>query len=78
MIEIVDRETARIKQSGDLDASDLIRLEKLAKVYAILMSSHRENMKYGVFGNMDLEELDESVDGGGDGGQADNEGADEL
>jgi len=78
MIEIVERETARIAQAGDLDASDLIRLEKLAKVYATLMSSHRENMKYGVFGSLELDELDEAVDGGGDSGDADNEGADEL
>lgn len=73
MINIVERETTRIAQAGDLDAQDIMRLEKLAKVYATLMSSHRENMKYGVFGNLSLDDLDEAVEGEGQSGDGDDD-----
>jgi hypothetical protein len=58
---IVGQEVERIKVNPDRDERDLMKLEKLARVYTIMMASTRENLKQGVFGKIDDAEL-ESLD----------------
>lgn len=41
------------------DASDVVKLEKLTRVYSILMSDLRETVKHGLLGSLDDEELDD-------------------
>jgi phage terminase small subunit len=60
--EIVRREVALLKDKGQLDGNDAVKLEKYAKIYSTLMSSHREDLKHGVFGNMSDEELESLLD----------------
>lgn len=64
------------KKGGSRDDRDLMKLEKLAKVYATLMASHRENVKFGVFGNLSGEQLDDPIDGGEGAGAGDDSGDD--
>ena len=58
--EIVRREVKLLKKEKVLDKEQAVKLEKYAKIYAVLMGSHRENLKYGILGKLseaDLEEL---------------------
>ena len=74
-MDIVDREIARIQAVPEPDDRDIIRLEKLAKVYATLMANLRENMKHAIFGKLSDKELDSGVDGadsGSDGDEAED------
>ncbi len=67
MMRVVETEMDRIVQIAVPEDYDIIRLEKLAKVYATLMANHRENMKAGVFGKLSNKDLDDTVDAGNDG-----------
>lgn len=75
IMTIVAGEVERIKGLGiGIEAGDLIRLEKATKIYALLMSSTRENIKSGAFGKMSLEELeklDTHLDGSDDSDESD-------
>lgn len=70
IMEVVDREVMRIKALKVLSADELAKLEKITKVYGLLMSSLRENVKHNLFGRLggevlvDVaeEELDESAE----------------
>jgi hypothetical protein len=61
IMEIIDCEVKSIlarTQKGQQNEKDIVILEKLAKTYAAVMASHRQNIEYGVYGdtNNDLEE----------------------
>lgn len=59
ILAIVAEEVTRIRLKGDeRDAGDVMKLEKLSRVYSILMASARENLKGGVYGKLSLEELE--------------------
>lgn len=76
-MSIVQEEVRGIKGRGkERDDRDLMKLEKLAKVYATLMASHRENIKFGVFGNLSSEQLDDPIDGPDGAGGTDDPGQD--
>jgi hypothetical protein len=57
------------QKTGQQTEKDVVILEKLAKTYATVMGSHRENMKYGVYGDV-KGELNEAGDGLGDTGNS--------
>lgn len=76
IMTIVEREIGKL-ESGMRD-TDFMKLEKLAKVYQILMANHRENIKHGVFGKLDTKELQDAVDGGDSSSDADDTEEDEL
>lgn len=75
-LEIADRIMAVVDTSlksietGKIDAEELVRLEKLTKVYTMLMTNTRENIKHKVFANVSNlpQELTESNDGADDDG----------
>lgn len=76
ILTIVSEEVDRIKMLGmaGREAADLVRLEKVAKVYALMMSSTRENTKAGIYGKMsteDLEKLDAQLGGAEEADDAD-------
>lgn len=71
IMEIIDCEVksilARTKQNQQTE-KDIAILEKLAKTYAAVMASHRQNIEYGVYGDTD----DELKDGGDRSSDSDN------
>lgn len=77
MMDIVDKEIARIQQETEPDDRSIIRLEKLAKVYATLMANQRENMKHGVFGKLSDDDLQHAVDSE-DAGSDDEDASDDV
>ncbi len=56
---IVRREVTRLSAKPSLENNDVAVLEKLAKIYAVLMSSYREDIKHGIFGKLTDEQLKE-------------------
>lgn len=63
ILNIVFEEVEAIKNSTDRDASAIIKLEKLSKVYSTIMASNRELMKSGLLGQIASEELGVDIDG---------------
>jgi len=57
IMEVVDREVVRIKALKVLSNDELAKLEKITKVYGLLMSSLRENVKHNLFGRLGGEAL---------------------
>lgn len=55
--EILLREVKVLLHQSGFDAVNAGKLEKYAKVYAIMMESHRKDIEKGVFGNMSDDEL---------------------
>lgn len=56
--EIVKREVLKLKNSPPgLDKESLMALEKVTKAYTMLMADLRENVKQGIFGKLDEEQL---------------------
>lgn len=76
LLEIIEREVTRIKSLPVIDEREIAKMEKIAKTYAILMSSTRENMKQGLFGKLDAQELKKAIESGDDTGETDDEGGD--
>ena len=66
ILNIVFEEVEAIKNSTDRDASAIIKLEKLSKVYSTIMASNRELMKSGLLGQIASEELGVGLDDSGD------------
>ncbi len=58
---IVRREVLRLKAKEALTGTEPANLEKYAKIYTILMSSHREDMKQNTFGGASIEELESLI-----------------
>lgn len=58
VFEIIHKEILALKLKEELDTGDAVKLEKFAKIYATLMSSHREDVKHGAFGGMTDDELE--------------------
>lgn len=58
---IVRREVLRLKAKEALTGTDPANLEKYAKIYTILMTSHREDIKTNVFGGASVEELENLI-----------------
>ena len=58
IMEIIDCEVksilARTKNSQQTE-KDIAVLEKLAKTYAAVMASHRQNIEYGVYGDTEAD-----------------------
>lgn len=69
ILNIVHEEVEAIKNSTDRDASAIIKLEKLSKVYATIMASNRELMKSGVLGSISSDELGVGLDDTSDEGE---------
>lgn len=68
IMEIIDCEVKSIltrTKNGQQTEKDIVILEKLAKTYAAVMASHRQNIEYGVYGDTD-NDLEESGDRGSD------------
>jgi len=64
IMDAVECEVKKIRdkqKANSLEDRDVVILEKLAKIYSTVMGSHRENLKYGVYGD-----LEEGADGLGD------------
>ena len=61
IMDIVQDEVKALKKAP-MDLPAIVRLEKLAKVYSLLMSSLRENVKHNVFGRLELPEELENAD----------------
>lgn len=64
IMEIIDCEVKSIlrrTKNGQQTEKDIAVLEKLAKTYAAVMASHRQNIEYGVYGDTD-DNLEESGD----------------
>lgn len=59
---IVAKEVKRIKGEAALGIKDLASLEKCSKIYTMIMASHREDIKAGLFGTMPQGELEELSD----------------
>lgn len=72
IIAIVEQEVGRIKAKRGRDPTDLIALEKLSKVYSIIASSNREDLKYGVLGRLSDKELEDLEGELGEGGESDD------
>lgn len=71
IMEIIDCEVKSIlarTKSGQQTEKDVVILEKLAKTYAAVMASHRQNIEYGVYGDTD----NDLKDGHNDLGDTDN------
>jgi len=62
ILKIVDEEVTAIKNATSREVADIIRLEKISKIYTTLMANQREVLKSGVLGSL---KLDESDDAGG-------------
>ena len=58
----VAREVKRIKKMPELSAHEIGALEKYSKIYAMIMASHREDRKAGVFTDMDDKELEKLIE----------------
>lgn len=57
--EIIAKQVKLIKKEKELDKDMAFKLEKYAKIYAVLMGSHRENLKQGILGKLTEDELEE-------------------
>lgn len=66
ILEIVSDEVAAIKNTQPREPSDIVKLEKIAKIYATLMANQREVLKSGILGKLSSKELDKDLDNGGD------------
>ena len=45
--------------SGEFESADVVKLEKLTRIYSILMADLRETVKHGLFSALDDSELDD-------------------
>jgi hypothetical protein len=74
IMDIVARGVAKIKGLPSPSMDDIVRLEKLTKIYALLMSSLRENIKHNIFSKLEnfehvkdsVEDADDADDAGGE------------
>lgn len=64
ILGIVSEEVTAIKNATSREVADIIRLEKISKIYTTLMANQREVLRSGVLGS--LKELDKDFDDGGD------------
>lgn len=62
IMSVVDRGVTEVEKKLVIEDADLVRLEKLTKVYTMLMSSTRENIKHKIYSNIDLNDLEELTD----------------
>lgn len=66
ILKIVDEEVTAIKNATSREVADIIRLEKISKIYTTLMANQREVLRSGVLGKLSLKELDKELDDGSD------------
>lgn len=55
IMEIIEMEVKSIlsrTKNGQQTEKDIVVLEKLAKTYAAVMASHRQNIEHGVYGDV--------------------------
>jgi len=62
ILEIVSEEVDAIKNAAPREAADIIKLEKISKVYSTIMAHQREVLKSGVLGSLKLDESDDAGD----------------
>ena len=62
ILKIVDEEVTAIKNATSREVADIIRLEKISKIYTTLMANQREVLKSGVLGSLKLDEGDDAGD----------------
>lgn len=60
--DILRREVTKLKNKEKLEGNDPTNLEKYTKIYSILMGSHREDVKHGIFGQMSEEDLEKLLE----------------
>ncbi len=64
ILKIVDEEVTAIKNATSREIADIVRLEKVSKIYTTLMANQREVLKSGILGSLDLsDQSDNSGDG---------------
>lgn len=67
LFDIVGREVEALKRvAGVLEYPDVLRLEKIAKIYSILSANGRENAKANSLSNLTDDELKQLLDSDGD------------
>jgi hypothetical protein len=54
ILEIVSEEVNAIKNAAPREAADIIKLEKISKVYSTIMAHQREVLRSGVLGQINL------------------------
>ena len=61
ILAIIAEEVTIIKNSTDRDASAIIKLEKLARTYSVIMANSREVVKSGILGKLSDAELEGGI-----------------
>lgn len=74
---IVSEEVTKIKK-GRREIEDLLKLEKLSKVYTAVMACNRENIKSGLLGQLRDEDLNDTENGKDQAGETDAADAEDL
>ncbi len=81
IMSVVDRGLTGVEKTG-VTEDNVTLLEKLTKIYTMLMSSTRENIKHKVFSQMsdihDLDGLAEDLQDSGDDSNEDAEATDDI
>jgi len=75
---VVAEEVEKIGKKQERTPADLMALEKLSKVFSTMASSHREDLKNGVWGQMEeaeLRQLDKKLNNGNNGSEGHNDSA---
>jgi hypothetical protein len=57
IMDVVRREVKRLTEAESLSTDQIMKLEKLTRVYGLLMASLRENIKQKLFGAVSDEDL---------------------
>jgi hypothetical protein len=66
IMDIVEEEVNKIKENPDRETGDMIILEKVSKIYSVIMASNRELLKSGALGKLSSQELDKNLNDSGD------------
>lgn len=73
IMEIVQKEVKKIQNEAAPTFDQINRLEKLTKIYGVLMASTRENIKHGLYAHLKFEDGADVGEGGGNGDDADSD-----
>lgn len=74
---IVSEEVTKIKK-GRREIEDLMKLEKISKIYCAVFACNRENIKSGLLGQLRDQDLNDSEDGKDEAGEAGDTDAEDL
>ena len=62
ILEIVAHEVSVIKNTPNREIGDVVKLERLSKVFSVISAATRELVKSGMLGNLKLDESDDTSD----------------